>query len=119
MFFGNKPGKKANGLLVSDRCKLSLINVDFNLMTGIEAARIRKTMCRTISPVKLLTGGDKQISHGVAMARDAIHAAGVNRDRCGILDTDLIDAFGNMVLIWSFSKEWSHGRCNRPLLEFI
>ena len=43
MVFGNKPGKKANSLLVSDRCKLSLINVDFKLMTGIEAARIRKT----------------------------------------------------------------------------
>ena len=80
MVFGNKPGKKAKSLLISDRRKLSLINVDFKLMTGIEAARIRKTMCRTISPLQLITGGDKRILHGVAMARDAIHAAGVNQD---------------------------------------
>ena len=37
MVFGNKPGKKAKSLLISDRYKLSLINVDFKLMTGIEA----------------------------------------------------------------------------------
>ena len=100
---GNKPGKKAKSLLISDRRKLSLINVDFKLMTGIEAARIRKTMCRTILHLQLVTGGDKRISHGVAMARDAIHAAGINRDRCGILDTDLIAAFCNMVSTWCFS----------------
>ena len=49
MVFGNKPGKKAKSLLISDRRKLSLLNVDFKLMTGIEASRIRKTMSRTIS----------------------------------------------------------------------
>ena len=42
MVFGNKPGKKAKSLLISDRRKLSLINVDFKLMTRIEAARICK-----------------------------------------------------------------------------
>ena len=47
-----------------------------------------------------MTGGDKRISHGVAMARDAIHAAGISQERCGMLDTDLIAAFDNMVLTW-------------------
>ena len=103
MVFGNKPGKKAKSPLISDRQKLSLINVDFQIMTGIEAARIRTTMIRTISSLQLVTGGDKRISHGVAMARDAIHAAGTNRDRCGILDTDLIAAFCNMVSTWCFT----------------
>ena len=80
-------------------------------MTGIEAARIRKTMCRTISPLQLVTGGDKRISHGVAMARDAIYAAGINRDRCGILDTDLMAAFCNMVL-YGHAEKGSLGRRN-------
>ena len=57
MVFGNKPGKKAKSLFISDRCKLSLINVDFKLMTGIEAARICKIMCRRISHLQLVTGG--------------------------------------------------------------
>ena len=40
MVFGNKPGKKAKSLLIADRRKLSLLNSDFKLMTGIKAARI-------------------------------------------------------------------------------
>ena len=76
MVFGNKPGKKAKILLISDRRKLSLLNLDVKLMTGIEAARIRATMSRTVSRLQLVTGGEKRISHGVVMARDAIHAAG-------------------------------------------
>ena len=100
MVFGNKPGKKAKSLLISDRRKLSLLNVDFKIMTGIEAKRIRSTMHRTISPLQLVAGGDRRISHGVAMARDAITAAGNNKLRCGILDTDLIAAFCNMVTTW-------------------
>ena len=98
MVFGNKPGKKAKSLLISDRRKLSLLNADFKLMTGIEAARIRATMSRTISPLQLVTGGDKRISHGVAMARDAIYAAGKARSKCGILDTDLIAAWCYQVM---------------------
>ena len=50
-------------------------------MTGIEAARIRTTMSSTISPLQLVTGGEKRISHGVAMARDAIYAAGKSKTR--------------------------------------
>ena len=46
---------------------------------------------------------EKDIYHGVAMARDTIHAAGINRDRCGLLDTDIIAAFCNMVSKWCFS----------------
>jgi exonuclease III len=103
MVFGNKPGKKAKSLKISDRRKLSLLNVDFKVMTGIHAARIRPTMCRTTSRHQLVTGGDRRISHGVALARDAIMAAGASKDECGILDTDLVAAFCNMVLMWCFS----------------
>ena len=38
MVLGNKPGKKAKSLLISDRRKLSLLNVDFKLMTGISSS---------------------------------------------------------------------------------
>ena len=55
MVFGNKPGKKAKSLLISDRRKLSLLNSDFKLLSGIEAAHIQTTMARTISPLQLVT----------------------------------------------------------------
>jgi exonuclease III len=98
--FGNKPGKKAKSLKISDRRKLSLLNLDFKIITGIEAARIRPTMTRTISRHQFVTGGDRRISHGVALARDAVHAAGGSGLECGILDTDLVAAFCNMVVMW-------------------
>ena len=79
MVFGNKPGKRAKSLLILDRKKLSLLNEDFKIMTGIEAARIKKTMSRTISPLQLVSGGKKLVSHGIAMARDAIERTG-NKD---------------------------------------
>jgi hypothetical protein len=69
-------------------------------MTGIEAARIRRTMTRTISPHQLVTGGDRRISHGLELARDAIQALGNMKTGCGILNTDIIAAFCNMVSMW-------------------
>ena len=59
-------------------------------------------MTRTISPHQLVTGGDRRISHGVALARDAIQAASTIKSGCGILDTDLEAAFCNMVLTWCY-----------------
>ena len=102
MVFDNKPGKKAKSLKVSDRRKISLLNVEFKVMTGIEAACIKKTIDRTISPLQLVSGGSKRISHGIALARDAINAANKSKEECGILDTDLVAAFCNMVLLWCF-----------------
>ena len=118
MVFGNKPGKKAKSLLISDRRKLSLLNSDFILMTGIEAARIRATMSRTVSSLQLVTGGEKRISHGVAMARDAIHAAGKSKNRCGILDTDLIAAFCNMVAPWCYQVMYKKGLCEEVISRY-
>ena len=102
MVFGNKPRKKAKSLKISDRRKISLLNINFKVMTGIEAACIKKTMDRTISPLQLVSGGRKRISHGIALARNAINAANKSKEECGILDTDLVAAFCNMVSTWCF-----------------
>ena len=59
-------------------------------------------MARTISPLQLVTGGEKRISHGVAMARDAINIAESKKTEYGMLDTDLIAACCNMVLTWCY-----------------
>ena len=109
MVFGNTPGKKAKSLKISDRRKLTLLNVDLIVMTGIEAARIRATMCCTISPLQLVSGGEKRISHGVAMARDAINAAGNDNKKGGILDRDLMGGFCNMVTSWCYKVMYTKG----------
>ena len=74
MIFANKP-KKPNSIQAKDKSRISLLNVDFKLMTGMEAKRMRKTMNHTISPLQLVAGDDRRLHHGVAMTRDAIQAA--------------------------------------------
>ena len=88
--FGKKPGKKSKSLLILDRRKLMLLHVDSKLMTGVEPARIKSTMSRTISPLQLILGGEKQVTHGIAMACDANTASGLSKARCYIIDTDII-----------------------------
>ena len=69
-------------------------------MTGLEAKRHRKIMTRTISPLQLVAGEDRRVHHGIALATDAISAAGKPRLGCCILDTDLVVAFDWMVMPW-------------------
>jgi hypothetical protein len=92
--------KKHKSIQPKDKRKISLLNVDFKTMTGIDAKRMRKVMPHTVSPLQLVGGGDRRIHHGIALARDAIQAAGKSHLGCGILDTDLIAAFDWMVMPW-------------------
>ena len=101
--------------LVDDKRKLSLLNVDFKVMTGLEAKRHRKIMTRTVSHLQLVAGADRRIHHGIALARDAIHAAGKSRSGCGILDTDLIAAFDWMVMDWVKLVLAKKGMCEEAI----
>jgi exonuclease III len=110
MVFGSKP-KKQQSLKPSDKRKISLLNTDFKMISGLQAARLRSTMTRTVSKNQLVAGSDRRLHHGIALARDAIQAAGRSRAGCGILDTDLISAFCNMVLTWSLLVLRKKGLC--------
>ena len=93
MVFGSKP-KKPNSLLPKDKRRISLLNCDFKVATGLEARFFKKTATHTLSPLQLVAGDDRQIHHGINFARNAINAAGKpGHPGCGILDTDLIAAF--------------------------
>ena len=114
MVFGCKP-KKLRSIKPKDKRKISLLNVDFKTMTGIEAKRLRKVMPHTISPLQLVAGGDRRIHHGIALARDAIQAAGKSKTGCGILDTDLIAAFDWMVMSWVQMVLRKKGMCEEAI----
>ena len=122
MVFGSKP-KKRGSLKPSDKRKISLLNVDFKLMSGIHAARLRRTMTRTVSPHQLVAGADRRIHHGIALARDAIEAASKSRSGCGILDTDLVAAFDFMVLTWAMKvlsrKGMNQEACSRLMNLYL
>ena len=69
MVFGTKP-KKAKSLRPSDKRKISLLNADFKLVTGIDAKRFKKVSTHTLSPSQLSTGSDRRINQGINKARD-------------------------------------------------
>ena len=114
MVFGSKPSKQQS-LKPKDKRKISLLNVDFKIMTGLEAKRHRKVMTHTVSHLQLVAGADRRVHHGIALARDAIHAAGKSRAGCGILDTDLVAAFDWMVMDWVKMVLAKKGMCEEAI----
>ena len=67
MVLGSKP-KKMSSLKPSDKRRISLLNADFKLKTGLEAARFKKTFTHTLSPVQMAAGNDRRIHHMINQA---------------------------------------------------
>ena len=102
MVFGSKP-KKPGSLLPKDKRRISLLNADFKIASGLEASLFKSAATHTLSHLQLVAGDDRRIHHGINLARNAIHAAGrPGHPGCGILDTDLIAAFDWLCLDWTF-----------------
>ena len=102
MVFGSKP-KKANSIKPGDKRRISLLNCDFKIISGLESARFKKTATTTLSPLQFVAGDDRRIHHCINLARDAIQAAGkMTRTGCGIADTDYQAAFDYLVMSWVF-----------------
>ena len=101
MVFGSKP-KKAKSTKPGDKRRISLLNADFKVISGIESRRFGKTATRTLSPFQLVAGDDRRIHHGINLARDAIQASGKLKTGCGLLDTDYMAAFDFLVMTWVF-----------------
>ena len=71
MLFGSKP-KKPNSCKPQDKRRISLLNSDFKVASGLEARRLKKTLTHTLSPLQLVAGDDRRIHHGINLARDAM-----------------------------------------------
>ena len=117
MVFGSKP-KKVNSTKPSDKRRISLLNCDFKIISGLESRRLKATATRTLSPYQLVAGDDRQIHHGINLARDAIQAVSKSsKIECGIADTDYQAAFDFLVMTWVFlvleKKGLSEGVINR------
>ena len=102
MVFGSKP-KKPGSLLPKDKRRISLLNADFKVASGLEADLLKSSATHTLSHLQLVAGDDRRIHHGINSARNAIYAAGrAGHPGCGILDTDLIAAFDWLCLDWTY-----------------
>ena len=101
MVFGSKP-KHPNSLDPVHKRRISLINIDMKLVTGIDAARFHQTATHTLSPLQLVAGSDLRIHHGICRARDAIKAASRRREGCGMLDADFEAGFDYLAMSWTY-----------------
>ena len=102
MVFGSKP-KKLSSLKPSDKRRISLLNADFKIITGLEAARFKKTFTHTLSPVQMVAGDDRRIHHMINKARDCIFSVSKSKLGCAIMDLDFIAAFDRQVFSWVFA----------------
>ena len=110
MVFGSKP-KKPNSIKPQDKRRISLLNSDFKIASGLDARKLKKTLTHSLSPLQLVAGEDRRIHHGINLARDAIWAAGKRGQGCGILDTDLVAGFDYMSLSWCLLVLQKKGAC--------
>jgi hypothetical protein len=117
MVFGSKP-KKPNSLLPKDKRRISVLNSDFKVATGLEARKFKKTATHSVSSLQLVAGEDRRIHHGINFARNAIYAAGKpGHPGCGILDTDLIAAFDWLCLDWAYKVLEKEGLPKQAILR--
>ena len=102
MVFGSKP-KKMHSLKPGDKRRISLLNSDFKVVTGLEAKVFGKTATRTLSPLQLVAGSNRPIHHGINLARDAIYLNRNSKQTCGILDLDFLAGFDWLKMAWVYS----------------
>ena len=100
MVYGSKNNKPANSIDPNHKRRISLLNSDFKVITGVENNRFNKVVTHTLSPIQLAAGDNRRIHHGINKAQDAIQAAGSRNQGCGMLDNDYKAAFDYMVLTW-------------------
>ena len=58
MVYGSKP-KKPFSLIPGDKRRISLLNSDFKLMTGLEASQYKNTFSHTLSRYQMVAGSDR------------------------------------------------------------
>jgi hypothetical protein len=110
MVFGSKP-KKPNSIKPGDKRRISLLNSDFKVVTGLDAKRFGDTATHSLSPLQLVAGSDRRIHHGINLARDAIYQAGKTKAGCGLLDLDFMAGFDWLDMAWVYLVLAKKGVC--------
>ena len=73
MVFSPKPNK-GQSINPRDKRRLSMLNSDFKVITGVILKRYNKVLTHTLSPQQLAVGDDRRITFGICQAKDAIEA---------------------------------------------
>ena len=92
MVFAHKPGKP-NSKKLNDKRKISVLNSDFKILTGLENKRFTKIINHTVSNKQFALGETKRIHHAISLARDTIYISNLRNKGCAIADLDFKSAF--------------------------
>ena len=114
MVFGSKP-KKMNSIKPGDKRRLSLLNSDFKIATGLDAKRFSSTATHSLSPLQLVAGSDRRIHHGINQARDAVFKSSLVKSGCGLLDLDFLAGFDWLVMEWVYLVLSKKGACDEVI----
>ena len=114
MVFGSKP-KKLSSIKPGDKRRISLLNSDYKVVTGLDAARFKRTFTHTLSPAQMVAGDDRRIHHMINQARDCIQAVSKSKIGCALLDLDFVAAFDLEVFSWVFAVLISKGVCEEVI----
>lgn len=114
LVFSQKPGKTAS-ILPRDKRKLAMLQTDWKILTGILAARLRKTEGHTMSEHQY-AAGPRRITHAICKARDAIQSISPNQKGCGICEMDFKSAYDKIALGWTW-KVLSKKKCSPAFIE--
>ena len=100
LVFSPKPGKQ-DALLPKNFRRLSMLQSDWKLITGILAARLRKTEGHTMSKHQY-AAGPKRITQAICRARDTVQSVSPNQKGCGILELDYMAGYDMLSLKWTW-----------------
>ena len=116
--FCQKP-KKGNSSKPKDLRRLSLLNTDYKIYSGIPARRITKLAKKGLSSNQYVAGDDRRIYHAIALAAAAVEAGNRNkRSGSGLLDNDYKAAFDFMVAQWPIMVLEKKG-CGPIMVEWL
>ena len=85
--------KKPHSKKPSDKRRISLLNSDFKLITGIKASRFKLTLTHALSPLQVVSGDNRNTHPAINKARDAINSTTSTKAGCTLLDLNFIAAF--------------------------
>merc|ERR1712004_616922 len=107
---------KEHSTRIKDKRKLSLLQTDFKILSGILAGRLRKTEKHTISRHQFASGS-KRISQAVCLTRDAIESVKPSQ-KVVLYETDYISAFDLMSIDWILKVLLKKG-CSKSFVQIL
>ena len=107
---------KENSTRIKDKRKLSLLQTDFKILSGVLAGRLKKTEQHTISRFQFASGS-KRISQAVCLTRDAIESVKPSQ-KVVLYETDYISAFDLMSIDWILKVLLKKG-CSKSFVQTL